>query len=760
MSITPRDKTYYSFGRSLPESIKDSWFFNPKQSVFLNEVKKGLTNRQLAARFKTEEHVIEKHIRRLKDKGVLEDFKKLRPNLVKKYKDALTKVKKWAKDPTFKNWNKYFGANVPYEQVNKDVSRNIRAYFTGEKILRGTSSTIGGSEEVKRILKSLDIEKEIPKNAQNVLKTFTKDFFTANRANIGREVTVDNKLKNSFKKVIDINKEFKKNPNITLTQLTKNLYGNEFIKGNKETKLRLATTASDDVAKYLQALDGSRKVPKGMSAEWSPPTGEKLKNLMARIASQTDGFRFQGGTLRDYKFSIRDSLLKLAPNETKNLRRILSGTPGVIDEVAGLAATYKKAPGYTELMQLIPDETNIRKGVEIDRRFGPLLENALKGEFEGVDDFNKASQAFAKKYKIDTPLINRGGDPLKDILYFDKMSPEAQANVLKIADKGKGFTIKSTTLPIKAMGERFKEVQSSPDLYKKLIDAVDNAPQACRKILNYQTGGISTSCAVAIQEDPIGSANKLKDLKAESGPLVKFKNAASSFLNFAKRGGKYGAIAAAGAATAGLVKTFMNDDPTTYLSNEDQQKNMLISMVTNPIDETPEESPAILDYQLPTLGAVTAAGMVPGGAELYKARRAIRPDKLIGPMEKGVGPVRAALGLKGVLGKGLAATATPLGLLALEPLHLAGQIQSGDSLTDIATNPLNYLGPAFASGLTKEATRFASPMASKIMRMGMSPTALKGLSRAGGYGLLASLGIQGVMKYDDWRNKRGWFSEE
>ena len=51
-------------------------------------------------------------------------------------------------------------------------------------------------------------------------------------------------------------------------------------------------------------------------------------------------------------------------------------------------------------------------------------------------------------------------------------------------------------------------------------------------------------------------------------------------------------------------------------------------------------------------------------------------------------------------------------------------------------------------------------MASKIMRMGMSPTALRGLSRFGGVGLAASLGIQGVMKYDDWRNKRGWFSEE
>jgi hypothetical protein len=247
---------------------------------------------------------------------------------------------------------------------------------------------------------------------------------------------------------------------------------------------------------------------------------------------------------------------------------------------------------------------------------------------------------------------------------------------------------------------------------------------------------------------------KLTQLDDSSPVLSKMKNAATGFLNLAKKGGKYGAIAAGGAAAAGLVKMFMNDDPSTYLSNEDQQKNMLISMVTNPIDDTPEESPAILDYQLPTLGAVTAAGMVPGGKRLYDVRRRG------GPNLKPAGPVRSAIGLRGVLGKGLAATATPLGLAALEPLHIAGQIAQGDSLTDVATNPWNYLGPTFASGLTKEATRFASPMASKIMRMGMSPTALRGLSRFGGYGLAASLGIQGLQKFSDWRNKRGWFSEE
>ena len=53
----------------------------------------------------------------------------------------------------------------------------------------------------------------------------------------------------------------------------------------------------------------------------------------------------------------------------------------------------------------------------------------------------------------------------------------------------------------------------------------------------------------------------------------------------------------------------MNDDPTTYLSNEDQQKkNMLIDMVTGQLDDTPVEEAPIGDAYLPTLGAVTVAG--------------------------------------------------------------------------------------------------------------------------------------------------------
>ena len=85
------------------------------------------------------------------------------------------------------------------------------------------------------------------------------------------------------------------------------------------------------------------------------------------------------------------------------------------------------------------------------------------------------------------------------------------------------------------------------------------------------------SCIERVNQDPVGNAEKFANqIDNTKGPLSKIKNAASKFLSVAKKGGRFGAFAAAGAATAGLVKEFRNDDPSTYLSNEDQQKNMLI----------------------------------------------------------------------------------------------------------------------------------------------------------------------------------------
>jgi len=274
-----------------------------------------------------------------------------------------------------------------------------------------------------------------------------------------------------------------------------------------------------------------------------------------------------------------------------------------------------------------------------------------------------------------------------------------------------------------------------------------------------------SNCAIEVGEafdkNPKGFAQEVNKLPEESGAFNKVKSVASKFLNVAKKGGRFGAFAAVGAAGAGLVKQFTSDDPTSYLSDENQQKNMLIDMVTEPVME--ERDPGITSSaQLPVLGAVTAAGAIPGGAEYYRDRRGIRPnDKFTGPMKQGVGKIRAAASpISGLLGKGLAATGTPLGMLALEPLYIGSQLAAGDSVGEIATNPINYLGAAFASPLTQQATKFTSPAVSSIMRLGISPTMLKTVSRRFGLpGLALSAGISGYEMFNNKRAGRGLFDD-
>ena len=262
-----------------------------------------------------------------------------------------------------------------------------------------------------------------------------------------------------------------------------------------------------------------------------------------------------------------------------------------------------------------------------------------------------------------------------------------------------------------------------------------------------------SNCAIEVAEafdkNPKGFAQEVNKLPEESGAFNRVKSAASKFLNVAKKGGRFGAFAAVGAAGAGLVKQFTSDDPTSYLSDENQQKNMLIDMVTEPVME--KTDPGITSSaQLPVLGATVAAGMIPGGKRLMEVRK-----------RQGAGAVRAATGpIKGLLGKGLAATGTPAGMLALEPLYIGQQLAEGDSLGEIATNPMNYLGAAFTGPLTKEATRFASPAVSNFMRLGISPTMLKTVSRRFGLpGLALSAGISGYEMFNNKRQGRGLFDD-
>ena len=111
-------------------------------------------------------------------------------------------------------------------------------------------------------------------------------------------------------------------------------------------------------------------------------------------------------------------------------------------------------------------------------------------------------------------------------------------------------------------------------------------------------------------------------------------------------------------------------------------------------------------------------------------------------------------------------SATPAGIAALTPLNVASSLYQGDSAYEVATDPLNYLAPALAGtmgSLSKEATRGmgATSKLAKALRLGMSPGAIKMVSRRFGLpGLALSSGISLFELADEYKSGRGMFGKK
>ena len=337
-------------------------------------------------------------------------------------------------------------------------------------------------------------------------------------------------------------------------------------------------------------------------------------------------------------------------------------------------AKYERVPTYNEIYNFFTTDRN-----------APL--KTFKNNALTLQHQELISKEPTKNFQLLTQIKNTQAATIMNRFNNGEISAQlADYELKKIGAAQEGLGVAAETItPGKGLGvakresvKLFKDaVKINPNVVEditsklqiKLLKAVKNAPESCGVILSKATGGIANTCAEAITKDPVGSAQKLQNLDAQSGPLAKVKNAAMSFL---KSPGlrRFTLAGAAGAGVQAIVKEFRNDDPTSYLSNEDQQKNMLVAMATDPI--APDlERPAILDYQLPALGASVAGSTALVAPSTIKASR----SRGLGVERKGVARTAGR-----VLGRVLGVAAAPGFLAPIAAMDIASQVAEGDSV--------------------------------------------------------------------------------
>tara|TARA_R100001480_G_scaffold12377_1_gene21152 strand:- start:56 stop:2050 length:1995 start_codon:yes stop_codon:yes gene_type:complete len=651
----------------------------------------------------------------------------------------------------------YFSKNYR-GQLNEDIIQKILKLYEEEKI--------GSNKISDRLLKEnkLNINQGVigriltRARKNNLVRTIPKKELTAVTEQIVQGK--DRKIHNVIREITILDR--KQNPNIPVNAKYKIVFSKP---QGKTTKI------PDEFigVKYFDTkTEADTALSKRLNADFKTPEDPNAATLK-RNRTRTENVKAvtKGSSAAD-KANIKaiEGGIKEINKYFKNKPELINTTPFGNNIKAMMA------------LRLDKDTGNFYSRLKPDSYY---LEKAKQGGLFDLFDINpvagkKPGGRFATNVNISPNQFNRAFVGAQLSNFFNKGVNQETAsqldsilkernirvdlpNVGKVGASGADVAFDSTTGSFPRIIKTL-ETMEAPEEIKNLFRSISElkpGSKSYKKIcsLPLANGGGVAGCIERIAEDPVAAANKLKNLDAQSGPLAKVKNAAINFLQrpFVKGAGKYGAIAAAGAAATGFVKTFMNDDPTTYLSNENQQKNMLIDMVTGQLDDTPVEEAPIGEAYLPALGAATVAGTAVTAPSTIKAAR----NRALGAKKSGI--TKTALK---TLGRGLSAAATPLGLLATEPLYLAEQIQEGDSLAEMATNPFNYVGPAFAGYASDFATKgLKSPGIAKAMRLGISPKVLKTVSRRFGLpGLALSLGISGYETFDDYRNKRGFFSEE
>ena len=709
------------------------------------------------------------------------------------YKNAIRLLQKWKQDPTLENMVKL---TRKADRATGQVLRDFRQYLSGEGLGYGVRKGTAGGQKTK-FIESLKLEEFLGDNVKTfkeIIGTGGKLQATKAMGQIEKMLKSQNPLTrgtNDYEPIIKAINKYKWNDSLTQKQnrdLIRDSLKNNQVIIDRFKRMGVPLTHNTLTRRITNA---HRTI---LNDSFNDRVSPSLKNLsegqlQTYLRSAQNYFpqvnRAISHTILE---NLKGDELKAAKTKLKHygklrsfLTKELGATGGALskgflqfDHPLSLA-TLKRTGNIIGALNVNPiqGDLNIWKR-ELDLRLSTLSKNPAKNK-EALTALNNVNKVLFGKLGGDFTVTDQGikiksfgADPFlkADLIKGLKKNIGLKGELIKSFDtidqsiwdkigiKDKGIfrerLMQTGDINVNAFKEGvLKWTTENPKWTKVLEGKVGCRPGgASGGRVGLQAGGGASACLInKLDENPSRVVKAFRSLPGAG----KIGAIGAAIGRFGVKAAPLAGLAVAGAVAEPLIKKFFIDEPDTYLTNENQMKGMLLSIIEG---ETPKVDEEILKWQMPAHGAATLAGAVPGAGEVYKARRGLPPTKdFIGPMKKGVGPTRAALGISGVLGKALGATFSPLAGAAMLPLHVAAQRKGGTDWGDIATDPAHWMTPAFAAtGAEAAAKGIKNPLLLKALRLGMSPRTLRLISsRLGMPGLALTAGMWG---YDKWKKAR------
>jgi hypothetical protein len=262
-------------------------------------------------------------------------------------------------------------------------------------------------------------------------------------------------------------------------------------------------------------------------------------------------------------------------------------------------------------------------------------------------------------------------------------------------------------------------VNNTVENYTAKIKAL---PEFCRPIVAAAIGGRIETCEAIIKANPKLAAEKVsKVITATKGPLKDLKDSSQEIIKLAETGQIKIASDIPRPDDAKLADTFKetnirwNNDIGAFVTpNEDiaSQADIKKYAADNPIEVKAGETP-----------------LKPATNKSVLAN----------------------------VGRTMAAVGAPLSTALIDSYFIGQQVKQGKGTAEIASNPLNWLGLATMEPLTKAAGIAEGDGLKKVLRLGLNPATIRGISRFAGLpGLAISTAMTAYDQYEKYKDGEGF----